>query len=138
MDTERYLSQIQKYEIMMQNRLIDYYQINSFIYDINSPVAGDKVQTNCSKDKISSLIAKMVDIEKDLESIVQQRQIIVHQIESIPQTDFYDVLAKRYILKMSNQEIAYEKKESTRNISRTIDSAELEFEKVYGHLYLDK
>ena len=111
MTAKEYLSRIRKFDMVIQNKLAEYQQINSMVYSVSAPVAGDKVQTSGGSDKMSNAVVKMVDIEKSLEYFISERSKIVSQIEAVGDVDLYDVWAKRYILGLSNKEIAYEKKE---------------------------
>lgn len=132
MTTKEYLSRISRFDIMIQNKLSEYYQINTLVYSVSSPVAGDKVQTSAGTDKMSSAVVKMVDIEKSLENLTAQRNKIVSEIQEIDNLDFCDVLTKRYVLGMTNKEIAYEKNKGLRTVERYIDEAHREFERKFG------
>ena len=81
---------------------------------------------------MSSAVVKMVDIEKSLENLTAQRNKIVSEIETVEDADLYDVLAKRYILGMSNKEIAFEKQESERNIAILMQKGMEVFAEMYG------
>ena len=131
MTAKEYLSRIRKFDMVIQNKLAEYQQINSMVYSVSAPVAGDKVQTSGGSDKMSNAVVKMVDIEKSLEYFISERSKIVSQIEEIGDVDLYDVLAKRYILGLSNKEIAYEKKTEERTVTNLLKEAHDEFEKLF-------
>ena len=131
MTAKEYLSRIRKFDMVIQNKLAEYQQINSMVYSVSAPVAGDKVQTSGGSDKMSNAVVKMVDIEKSLEYFISERSKIVSQIEAVGDVDLYDVLAKRYILGLSNKEIAYEKKTEERTVSNLLKEAHDEFEKLF-------
>lgn len=134
MEVKVYLGLIKKYDKMIANKLSEYCQINSLAYSICVGGDSDRVQTSGNKDKVGNIVSKMVDIEGEIDVIAAQRKVIVKQIESIEDEKFYDVLAKRFILGMDNQEIAYEYKTTPNEISRTINDATLEFEKMFGDM----
>lgn len=131
MTAKEYLSRIRKFDMVIQNKLAEYQQINSMVYSVSAPVAGDKVQTSGGSDKMSNAVVKMVDIEKSLEYFISERSKIVSQIEAVGDVDLYDVLAKRYILGLSNKEIAYEKKTEERTVTNLLKEAHDEFEKLF-------
>lgn len=131
MTAKEYLSRIRKFDMVIQNKLAEYQQINSMVYSVSVPVAGDKVQTSGGSDKMSNAVVKMVDIEKSLEYFISERSKIVSQIEAVGDVDLYDVLAKRYILGLSNKEIAYEKKTEERTVTNLLKEAHDEFEKLF-------
>lgn len=132
MTVKEYLSRIGRIDLMIQNKLSEYYQIQTLVYSISSPIGGDKVQTSGGSDRMSSAVVKMVDIEKSLENLTAQRNKIVSEIETVEDADLYDVLAKRYILGMSNKEIAFEKQESERNIAILMQKGMEVFAEMYG------
>lgn len=131
MTAKEYLSRIRKFDMVIQNKLAEYQQINSMVYSVSAPVAGDKVQTSGGSDKMSNAVVKMVDIEKSLEYFISERSKIVSQIEAVGDVDLYDVLAKRYILGLSNKEIAYEKKTEERTVTNLLKEAHDEFERLF-------
>lgn len=135
MTTKEYLCLIQKYEKAIWNKLAEYCRINSAAYSICISNDGERVQTSGTKDKTGQIVSKMVDLETEIDSLTDERRKIVKQIESINDPLFYDVLAKRYILAMSNQEIAFEVKLSEEETSRAIKDALKAFETKFFNNY---
>lgn len=123
MGTKEYLSLIKKYDKMIANKLLEYCQINSMAYSICVGGDGDRVQTSGNKDKVGSIVSKMVDLETEIDVLAKERKKIVSEIEDIDDSLHYDLLAKRYILGMSNQEVAYEVKMSEEEVSREFKKA---------------
>lgn len=129
MEVKVYLGLIKKYDKMIANKLSEYCQINSLAYSICVGGDTDRVQSSGNKDKVGNIVSKMVDIEAEIDVLAAERKVIVKQIESIDDADCYDVLAKKYILGMNNQEIAYEIHLCEEETSRLLKKAEKEFEK---------
>ena len=134
LEVKAYLGLIRKYDKMIANKLSEYVQINSLAYSICVGGDSERVQTSGNNDKVGNVVSKMVDIEAEIDVIAAERKVIVKQIESIEDEKFYDVLAKRFILGMDNQEIAYEYKTTPNEISRTINDAALELEKKFNDI----
>ena len=94
------------------------------------------MQSSGDKDKLGSFMSKIVDTEREMEEIVSKRWGIVQEIESLNDTDEYNVLAKKYILQKNIKEISIEEHESDRHTLRIVSRAINSFEKKYGKNYL--
>lgn len=136
MTTKCYLSQVERLEKMIQNKLGEIHLLKIMACNVTVSNGNERVQTSGDKDKIGSVVSKIIDMENEVVSMIDKRCNIVLQIESIQNTDLYDVLAKRYILGKSNKEIAIERKESDRHITRLFEMAHEEFERNYGEKYM--
>lgn len=136
MDTKKYLSQIERFERMIQNKLSEINQLKTMACNITIPAGNERVQTSSDKDKIGTMVSRIADLEREVDFMIDQRSTIVKQIESIENTDIYDVLAKRYILKKDLKVIAVERGISLRHIGRVHFDALKAFEKKYGSRYL--
>lgn len=98
----------------------------------------ERVQTSGAKDKVGAVVSKIVDMEHEVDTMIDKRCDIVAQIESMENTDFYDMLAQIYILKKELKVVAIEKKMSYSHAKRVHGQAIDEFEKMYGEKYLQK
>ena len=87
MTTKDYLRQIYRYERMINNNLAEIYQLRSLASNISIAITGDKVQTSGNKDTLGNTMAKIYDLEKEVDALVdslyEKKQIIVDQIESM-------------------------------------------------------
>ena len=136
MTTREYLSQIRRYDKMIANKREEILNLRSMVYGISAPIGGDRVQSSGDKDKLGSFMSKIVDTEREMETLVSKRWGIVQEIESLDDTNEYNVLAKRYILQKNIKEIAIEEHESDRHTLRLVSRAINSFEKKYGENYL--
>ena len=98
------------------------------------------MQTSSDKDRLGSTVAKIVDLEKETDSLIDRfiakRNHIIDQIDGIEDMNMYHVLSSRYIGKKTFDEIATEMNYSRMQINRIHGKALLEFEKLYGNEYL--
>lgn len=138
METKEYLNQIVRYEKQIQNKLSEISRLRALASGISIKNDGDRVQTSSSKDKISGIVAKIVDLENELDFIIDKRSLIVSQIEKMGDTDSYDALAKVYILGKDLKVVAIESNFSYRHFLRVYNNAIQEFETLYGNEYLEK
>lgn len=136
MTTREYLSQIRRYDKMIANKREEILNLRSMVYGISAPMGGDRVQSSGDKDKLGSFMSKIVDTEREMEALVSKRWGIVQEIESLDDTDEYNVLAKKYILQKSIKEIGIEEHESDRHTLRLVSRAINSFEEKYGKNYL--
>lgn len=140
MTTKEYLSQIERLEKMIQNKLAEIYQLKTMACSVTVSSENERVQTSSDKDRMGSTVAKIVDLEKEtdnlVDSFISQRNHIIDQIDEIEDMNMYHVLSSRYVAKKNLNDIATEMNYSRMQINRIHGKALLEFEKRYGSEYL--
>lgn len=136
MTTREYLSQIERLEKMIQNKLSEIGQLGTMACGVTVSVNKEYIQKSTDKDKMGSIVSRIVDLEKEVDEMVNKRSFIVNQINGLTDINSYDILAKRYILKKDLKIIAVEKGVSFRYIGKMHTNALRIFEKKYGKLYL--
>ena len=136
MTTREYLSQIRRYDKMIANKREEILNLRSIVFGTGMQMCGERVQSSGDKDKLGSFMSKIVDTEREMEALVSKRWGIVQEIESLENTDEYNVLAKKYILQKGIKEIAVEEHETERHVLRVISRATSNFENKYGRKYL--
>lgn len=142
METERYLRQLSTIDTRIKDKLDELKNIEDMAIGLGSPaMSKDKVQTSRKLDKMSTAMAKLVDIkdeyEKTIVYLTELKKTITKQIDSMDGNS-YEVLSAIYIHGWTIKEIAYEQEKSTRTISRYHKDAIFEFETLYGSTYLAK
>ena len=140
MTTKQYLSQIGRYERMIDDKLTELYRLRQIASSISISVSDDKIMSSGSQDKMGDAVAKIVDLEKSVEDTItkytETRQKIIMQIDNIPDINAYSVLFNRYVANKSFEKIADSIGYSVRQIIRIHGIALQEFEKIYGSEYL--
>ena len=140
MTTKQYLNQIDRINRMINNKLAEVYQLKTMVCSISVSVNEDKVQSSSDKDKLGSAVAKIVDLEneinKAIDIYVDKKERIVSQIDSIKDIMEYQVLFSRYIEYKTFEQIAEDNDYSVRQILRIHGNALVEFEKKFGQEYL--
>ncbi len=140
MTTKQYLNQIDRINRMINNKLAEIYQLKTMVCSISVSVNEDKVQSSSDKDKLGSAVAKIVDLEneinKAIDVYVDKKERIVSQIDSIKDIMEYQVLFSRYIEHKTFEQIAEDNDYSVRQILRIHGNALVEFEKKFGQEYL--
>lgn len=140
MTTKQYLNQIDRYNKTINNKLSEIYQLKNIACSISISTDKENVQTSSDKDKLGSAVAKIVDLEAEINSIIdmfmKKRERIIMQIDSMENNMHYQVLFSRYIEQKTFERIADETSYSMRQILRLHGDALIEFEKTYGAEYL--
>lgn len=142
MTTKEYLNQIERLDKMITNKLSEIYQLKIMACSITVSGDSERVQTSGNQDKLGSTIAKIVDLEREtdelVDSLVDKRKEILRQIDNMKNIDHYDVLHKHYVERRTFQDIADSENWSIRQVFNIHGRALHEFEKMYGDTYLHK
>ena len=140
MTTKQYLNQIHRIDQIINNKLSEIYQLKNLACSISVSSDSDRVQTSSDQDPLGSAVAKIVDLENEVNDCIdhfsEKRRKIITQIDSIENHMQYQVLFSRYIERKTFEKIADDNGYSVRQILRIHGEALLQFEKVFGHEYL--
>ena len=141
MDTKQYLSQIERLDKMIQNKLSEIYQLKTMACSVTVSNEKERVQTSSDKDRLGSTVAKIVDLEKEtdrlVDSFIDKRNHIISQIDGLDNVDYYNVLSMRYVGRDTYEEIANKTNWSIRKVFSMHGEALKEFERLYGREYLE-
>ena len=140
MTTKAYLSQIERLDKMIQNKLSEIYQLKAMACSVGVSNEGERVQRTGEKDKMGTAVARIVDLENETDRLVDKfvtkRKKIIEQIDSIEDVDYYHVLSMRYVSRNTFETIAESTNWSIRKVFSLHGKALLEFERLYGSEYL--
>ena len=140
MDTKQYLSQIRRLDRQIQNKLSELYNLKMMASSITVSNEGERVQTSGDKDQLGAVVAKVVDMENEVNRMVDvfvdTRNKIISQIDSLDDLDSYDILSMRYVAGKTFHEISEKTHWSIRKVFSLHGKALLEFEKKFGKEYL--
>nr|DAO05092.1 MAG TPA: Protein of unknown function (DUF1492) [Bacteriophage sp.] len=142
MTTKEYLGQISRLNRMINNKLTEIAQLKDMAASISAPQSGDRVQTTPNFDKIGTKYAKIDEMERKIDGMVDElvdkKEKIIQQIDSMEDENTYNILFARYIEKKTFEVIATEMKYSWRQVVRLHGTALKQFEKKYGEGYLNE
>lgn len=140
MNTKQYLNQVRRYDRMISNKLSEIYQLKTLATSISVATDGDRVQSSGNKDRMGNTVARLVDLERETDKLIQvyteKRQVIISQIDSMEDMNFYDVLFHRYIEGKTFEAISEDIHYSWRQVMRIHDDALAAFEKKFGSCYM--
>lgn len=139
MDTKQYLSQISRFDRMIKNKMTELAQYKELAYGLSAIANEERVQTTPEFDKMSGKVAKIIEMEKKIDSLIDEyvdkKNLIVSQIDSMENETYYEILFARYIEKKTFEKIATDIGYSFRNTTRLHGKALIDFEKKYGKFY---
>ena len=142
MTTKEYLGQISRLNRMINNKLTEIAQLKDMEVSISAPQSGERVQTTPNFDKIGTKYAKIDEMERKIDGMVDElvdkKEKIIQQIDSMEDENTYNILFARYIEKKTFEVIATEMKYSWRQVVRLHGTALKQFEKKYGEGYLNE
>lgn len=140
MDTKQYLNQISRLDIMIKNKITELSSLREMCYGLSAISNEERVQSTPNHDKIGTTISKLDELERSIDSLVDEfvdkRSKIISQIDTMEDEAVYNVLFARYIEKKTFEKISTEMNYSFRQTTRLHGKAIKEFEKKYGNEYL--
>ena len=140
MDTKQYLGQISRLDRMIKNKMTELSQYKDLAYGLSAITNEERVQTTPEFDKMSGKIAKIIEMEQKIDSLIDEyvdkKNLIISQIDSMENETSYEILFARYIEKKTFEKIADEMNYSFRNTTRLHGRALREFENKFGETYL--
>ncbi len=136
MQTREYLSQIVRFDRMIENRKMEIEQLRSIATSTTIPHKDVNVKSSSDKDKMGNTVVKIVELEKETSVIISQRSKILRQIENIPDAKMYEVLYQKFVDNKPNKEIKLENITSVRRVQQILNDALAKFESMYGYQYL--
>lgn len=136
METREYLGLIIRYDRMVENKLLDIEKMRTMVTSTSVSQKDVNVQTSTDKDKLGSIVTKIVQLEKETDELIDKRFGIVRKIEKMPNLNEYDVLIQKYVLKKQIKELELDNASTYKQKLRFLKKAEKSFEELYGKEYL--
>lgn len=96
MDINKYLEDIQLIDSKVANKRYDADMWREIAQATASKVEGDRVQSSASQQKTANAVAKYVDIEREIEELLREKDKFIERIEQLPKY-YYDIMHKIYL-----------------------------------------
>lgn len=139
MDTKQYLQQIERLDKMIQNKLSDIYKLKTMACNVTVSNDSDRVQTTPDKDRLGSMVAKITDLEKETDMLIDRfvdlKKEIMIIISMVKSERHREILSKKYLELKSIYEIAEELGITDRGCKKAHKKALDEFEKIKNTIY---
>ena len=140
MNTKAYLNQIKRLDMMINNKLAEIYRLKNMARGIFISTDSERVQASGNKDRLGNTVAKIIDLERETDKLIDilfdKRNNIIKQIDSLSNSDYYQILALRYVNYDTFNDISDKTGWSIRQVFRLHGEALQEFEKAFGQSYL--
>ena len=134
MEAKAYLSQVRKYDRLINNKLETISSLRSLVTSVTIELKSDVVQTSGAKDTMASTIDRIIDLEReidaDVDRLVNLKREVMSVIDKIKDPILIDILYKRYFHYEKWEEIAIEMNYSYRQVTRLHGQALQEVRKI--------
>lgn len=111
-DAKRFLQQVKLYDSKINSLLEELDNLKAMVLKITTTLKQDVVSSGGSQDKIGDAIAKIVDLEAEInaavDGFVNKKKSVNDVLDMVYDPDQYAVLYKRYILYKRWEQIACE------------------------------
>lgn len=111
-DAQVYLEQVEKHDAIIKNKLIEKQQWKDIALGITASMDGERVQSSGAKSKMAEAVAKCVDMEFEIDSLIDKlidlKKEVTAVIEQVDSPTRYKLLHMRYIQFIPLVEIAAE------------------------------
>lgn len=119
MNVKEYLMQIRTWNSQIDEKLAEVNKLREMACSISLNTDGDRVQTSGPSDKIGSAVAKIIDLEeeidRDIDRLVDLKREAMKMIDEL-RSPYCDVLYKRYFQFKTWELIAVETSYNIRTI----------------------
>ena len=109
MKAKEFLSQLEKLDRLIENKLIEKEQWKSIATGTTAKFGSERVQSSGSQQKMADAVCKYVDLEAeinaDIDKLVDTRKNIIETIEML-EAEKYDLLHKVYVQGFTLDEVA--------------------------------
>lgn len=135
MTTKEYLNQISRLNRMINNKLVEIQQLRDLACSISAINLEDRVQSSPNFDKIGSKMAKIDELERELDEIIDSyadiKNQIIEQILMMKSEKHKEILLDKYVNFKSISEIASDFNMTERGCKKAHKKAIEEFEKIH-------
>ena len=115
-----YLQKIRLYDTHINNKIAELSRLKGMVTNITPTLKDDVVSGSGSKDKLGDTVAKIVDLQdeinKAIDEFVDKKNEVCAIIDSLQNPDHVALLHKRYVEYLTWEQIACEMHMSYRNV----------------------
>ena len=137
MDAKSYLKQIKLYDTHIDNKLEEMKRLKDMVLRITSTMKDVVVSSSGSQDKFGDTMAKIVDLQDEVNKAVDEyvdlKKAISDVIDTVPDADELAVLCKRYMQYKTWEQIADEMHMTYRNVCYIHGRALQTVNRLIGH-----
>ena len=108
MTSKQYLEQINKLNLMINNKLQEIYELRTIATRVTISTENERVKsspTNVLENSVAKIIDKQWEIERLVDELIDKRTTIIAQIDAIENQRFYSILTYKYVQCLTIKEI---------------------------------
>lgn len=109
-DAKRYLQQIRLYDSHINTKIEELHHLKTMVTKITPTLKQDVVSGGGSQDKLSDAVAKIVDLEaeidREIDRYAEARTAVTGTIDKVRDSRLHSVLSKRYVEHKTWEQIA--------------------------------
>lgn len=105
MSPERYLERVKQIDVLIINRLHDYERWFNLSRDIMGFPRSEKADATSNFDKIPNAVANYCDIERYIQALKAEREVIIRNVEKLPRMEYivlYDIFINPQELRLKD------------------------------------
>lgn len=134
MTTKEYLSQISRLDRMIKNKLTELSQLKEMTHGLSAIPNEERVQSTPNFDKIGTAVAKIIDMEKEIDILVDAfvdlKKEVYQKISMLKSSRHKYILIQKYVKYKSIYTIAEELKMTDRGCKKAHKRALEELDKI--------
>lgn len=119
-NAKSYLRQLKNCDVRINRKLEELEMLQAMVTKITTTMSGDVVSGTRNQDKLADMIAKIVDmqdeINADIDRYVAMKQQVSALLDEIHDADQFQVLFSRYVLYKTYEQIACDMAMTYRNV----------------------
>ena len=119
-EPKEFLEQVKHYDTHITIKQAEADKLRAMMLKITPTLKQDVVSSSGSQDKLGDAIAKIVDLEAEIneavDKYVAKKREVRSVIDRIPDSDQYAVISRKYLLHETLEQIAVEMNMSYRNV----------------------
>lgn len=120
-DAKEYLKQVELYDMHINHKLDELQRLKTLTTQITSTIKPVSVSGSGNQDKLGTAIAKIVDLENEIneavDAYIDKRHEAIRLVDKVTDANQLQVLHKRYFEYKPWEQIAYEMHMTYRNIT---------------------
>lgn len=135
MTAKAYLEQINKLNLMINNKLQEIYELRTIATRVTVSMESERVKsspTNILENSIAKIVDKQWEVEKLVDELIEKRCKIIQQVDQIENQRFYSILTYKYVQCLTIKEIQGKMNLQERQVKNLHQDALCEFERLYG------
>lgn len=105
MKAKEYLRQVQVIQAKIDRRFEETGMLRSMLESTTSPFGKEYTSHSSNQDKFANIIAKICDLESEIEDLVQEKFKIIFKIEEIENPNSFRAIYYKFVNGMTTAEI---------------------------------